>query len=96
MQYQNKIKPIQATSCRDEVLDIEFCCRNGIVVIRKLVFFASDTRNKDKSDLLMLLYEFEARCKLGDPAVEEVLEVLLKIPNPDPKPFETIAGQSSP
>lgn len=41
---------------------------------------------------MMLMYEFEARCKLQDPTVEEVIEVLLKIPNPDPKPFETIAG----
>ncbi|XP_056013894.1 testis-expressed protein 11-like [Ostrea edulis] len=53
-----------------------------------------DTRSKDKSDLLMLMYEFEARCKLQDPAVEDVIEVLLKIPNPDPKPFETIAALS--
>lgn len=41
----------------------------------------------------MLMYEFEARCKLQDPTVEEVIEILLKIPNPDPKPFETIAGK---
>lgn len=40
----------------------------------------------------MLMYEFEARCKLQDPSVENIIEVLLKIPNPDPKPFETIAG----
>lgn len=52
-----------------------------------------DSRSRDKADILMLMYEFEARCKLQDPTVEEVIEVLLKIPNPDPKPFETIAGK---
>uniref|UniRef100_K1R9X1 Protein ZIP4 homolog n=1 Tax=Magallana gigas TaxID=29159 RepID=K1R9X1_MAGGI len=53
-----------------------------------------DSRSRDKADILMLMYEFEARCKLQDPTVEEVIEVLLKIPNPDPKPFETIAALS--
>ena len=56
------------------------------------VLYGSDSRNKDKADILMLMYEFEARCKLQDPSVENIIEVLLKIPNPDPKPFETIAG----
>ncbi|XP_078322707.1 testis-expressed protein 11-like [Crassostrea virginica] len=55
---------------------------------------SSDSRNKDKADILMLMYEFEARCKLQDPSVENIIEVLLKIPNPDPKPFEKIAALS--
>ncbi|XP_062609815.1 testis-expressed protein 11-like, partial [Saccostrea cucullata] len=53
-----------------------------------------DARTQDKADTLMMMYEFEARCKLQDPSVEEIIEVLLKIPNPDPKPFETIAALS--
>lgn len=42
--------------------------------------------------MLLLLYEFEARVHLKDPAVETVLEKALTMSGPDPKIFETLAG----
>lgn len=43
--------------------------------------------------MLLLLYEFEARIQLKDPAVEAVLEKALTMSGLDPKIFETLAGQ---
>lgn len=43
-------------------------------------------------DVLLLLYEFEARVQLKDPAVEGVLEKALVMSGSDPKIFETMAG----
>ena len=40
-----------------------------------------------------MLYEFEARVKLKDPAVESVLEKALTMTGTDPKIFETLAGK---
>lgn len=51
-----------------------------------------DNNGKDSVDILLLLYEFEARAKLGDLRVESVLEKALALPNSDAKMFETIAG----
>lgn len=46
----------------------------------------------DPTDLLLLLYEFEARTKLNDPQVETVLELVLELENVDTKVLETMAG----
>ena len=43
--------------------------------------------------LLLILYEFEARAKLGDPNLEDVLEKALSLSYTEPKAFETIAGK---
>ncbi|XP_076076380.1 testis-expressed protein 11-like [Mytilus galloprovincialis] len=53
---------------------------------------AAESKTKDTTEILLLLYEFEARVKLKDQHVEEILETALKLPNPDPKTFETIAA----
>ena len=42
--------------------------------------------------VLLVLYEFEARAKLGDPELEAVLEKALLLPQVEPKAFETMAG----
>lgn len=47
---------------------------------------------KDTSEMLMLLYEFEARVKLNDPDVERVMERVLKLQHTEAKTFETMAG----
>ena len=51
-----------------------------------------DIGNKE-TDVLLMLYEFEARVKLKDPAVESVLEKALTMTGTDPKIFETLAGK---
>ena len=43
--------------------------------------------------VLLLLYEFEARSKLGDKGAEGVLESAIFLPNAEPKVFESIAGK---
>ena len=42
--------------------------------------------------LLLILYEFESKAKLGDPNLEEILERTLSLPYAEAKVFETIAG----
>ena len=42
--------------------------------------------------VLLILYEFEARAKLGDPGLEAILERAISLTNAEPKTFETIAG----
>lgn len=48
----------------------------------------------DRTDTLLLLYEFEARAKLNDPKAEAVLESVLELENVETKVLETIAGKS--
>jgi len=48
---------------------------------------------KDKTDTLLLLYEFEARAKLNDTKLESVLESVLELDHIEPKLLEMIAGQ---
>ncbi|XP_052811299.1 testis-expressed protein 11-like [Mya arenaria] len=50
-----------------------------------------DTRGRE-TDILLLLYEFEARVQLKDSAVETVLERALTTAGSDPKTFETLAA----
>ncbi|XP_076466219.1 testis-expressed protein 11-like [Babylonia areolata] len=52
----------------------------------------ADTEKRRPTQILMLLYEFEALTKLGDPKAESVLERALVLPNPEPKLFESIAA----
>ncbi|XP_077387770.1 testis-expressed protein 11 isoform X3 [Festucalex cinctus] len=47
---------------------------------------------KDQTDTLLLLYEFEARAKLNDPEVANVLDSVLEQDNVEAKVLETIAG----
>ncbi|KAG2464621.1 TEX11 protein, partial [Polypterus senegalus] len=48
--------------------------------------------SKDPTDIIMLLYEFEARAKLNDPKLETVLESVLELPQIEPKALQTIAS----
>ncbi|KAK3098145.1 hypothetical protein FSP39_016603 [Pinctada imbricata] len=59
----------------------------------KLKYFPviSEPKGKDNTEILLLMYEFEAKVKLRDPEIEHLLEKALKMPNPDPKAFETMA-----
>ncbi|XP_042594370.1 testis-expressed protein 11 isoform X1 [Cyprinus carpio] len=52
---------------------------------------ASGTSSKDKTDTLLLLYEFEARAKLNDPKLESVLESVLELDHIETKLLEMIA-----
>ncbi|XP_016087582.1 testis-expressed sequence 11 protein [Sinocyclocheilus grahami] len=52
---------------------------------------ASGTSSKDKTDTLLLLYEFEARAKLNDPKLESVLESVLELDYIETKLLEMIA-----
>ena len=44
--------------------------------------------------VLLVLYEFEAKARLGGTNLEEVLEKALLLPQVEPKAFETMAGAS--
>ncbi|ROL51758.1 Testis-expressed protein 11 [Anabarilius grahami] len=52
---------------------------------------ASGTSPKDKTDTLLLLYEFEARAKLNDAKLESVLESILELDHIETKLLEMIA-----
>ncbi|XP_051791348.1 testis-expressed protein 11 [Erpetoichthys calabaricus] len=52
----------------------------------------SSNSSKDPTDIIMLLYEFEARAKLNDPKLETVLESVLELPQIEPKALQTIAS----
>ena len=56
-------------------------------------FLLSDGKAKE-TEVLLLLYEFEALIKLRDSRVETLLEKALTLPTSDPKTFETMAGES--
>ena len=55
-------------------------------------FCNSDSKVKE-TEVLLLLYEFEALVKLQDSRVETLLEKALTLPGSDPKTFETMAGK---
>ncbi|CAC5392553.1 unnamed protein product [Mytilus coruscus] len=81
----------QRNALEDALCHVEDCKR----LCDKLevnMLSAAESKTKDTTEILLLLYEFEARVKLKDQHVEEILEVALKLPNPDPKTFETIAA----
>ncbi|GCB65896.1 hypothetical protein scyTo_0014934 [Scyliorhinus torazame] len=48
--------------------------------------------SKDPTEILLLLYEFEARAKLNDPEIENILEKVLKLQQIEPKTLETLAS----
>uniref|UniRef100_A0A8D0G493 Protein ZIP4 homolog n=1 Tax=Sphenodon punctatus TaxID=8508 RepID=A0A8D0G493_SPHPU len=47
---------------------------------------------KDPTETLLLLYEFEARAKLNDPALDNMLELVWELPQVEIKTLETIAS----
>ncbi|TRY97965.1 hypothetical protein DNTS_000294 [Danionella cerebrum] len=53
---------------------------------------AAGTSPNDKTDSLMVLYEFEARAKLNDPKLESVLESALELDHVETKLLEMIAA----
>uniref|UniRef100_A0A8C4SSU1 Protein ZIP4 homolog n=1 Tax=Erpetoichthys calabaricus TaxID=27687 RepID=A0A8C4SSU1_ERPCA len=55
-------------------------------------FIRHTVSSKDPTDIIMLLYEFEARAKLNDPKLETVLESVLELPQIEPKALQTIAS----
>ncbi|XP_078402284.1 testis-expressed protein 11 [Cetorhinus maximus] len=48
--------------------------------------------SKDPTETLLLLYEFEARTKLNDPEIENVMERVLQLQQMEPKTLETLAS----
>ena len=46
----------------------------------------------DDSNVLLVLYEFEAKAKLGNEDLDACLEAATSLPTADPKTFETMAG----
>ncbi|XP_050983537.1 testis-expressed protein 11 isoform X2 [Labeo rohita] len=52
---------------------------------------ASGTSSKDKTDTLLLLYEFEVRAKLNDPKLESVFESVLELDHMETKLLEIMA-----
>ncbi|XP_078068175.1 testis-expressed protein 11 [Mustelus asterias] len=48
--------------------------------------------SKDPIETLLLLYEFEARAKLNDPEIENVMEKVLQLQQIEPKTLETLAS----
>ncbi|KAJ1196796.1 hypothetical protein NDU88_000660 [Pleurodeles waltl] len=48
--------------------------------------------DKDPTDTLLLLYEFEVRAKLNDPKLETMLDLVWELPQVETKTLETIAS----
>nr|XP_033800863.1 testis-expressed protein 11 [Geotrypetes seraphini] len=48
--------------------------------------------SRDPTEVLLLLYEFEARAKLNDPILDSLLESIWELPQLDTKTLETIAS----
>lgn len=46
---------------------------------------------KDPTDTILLLYDFEAKAKLNDPAVTSLLDEVWDLPQVDIKTLETMA-----
>ena len=53
----------------------------------------SEGKGQDTVPVLLVLYEFEAKAKLGDPDLGKILEKALALPQTEPKTFETLAGE---
>ena len=51
--------------------------------------------NDTTSPVLLLLYEFEAKARLGDPDAEKLLDRAMSLPQAEPKLFEAFAGNFS-
>ncbi|KAL5009458.1 hypothetical protein ScPMuIL_011763 [Solemya velum] len=67
-------------------------CRRVCSRLQQTSLSLTDVKMKDTSEMLMLLYEFEARVKLNDPDVERVMERVLKLQHTEAKTFETMAA----
>jgi len=52
------------------------------------------TETDTTSPALLLLYEFEAKARLGDPDAERVLDRAICLLQAEPKLFEAIAGNA--
>lgn len=86
------INQLEQRNCLEDALNHVEECKRLCCQIQGNMLSATETRSKDTTDILLMLYEFEARVKLNDPGVEEILERALKLPTPDPKTFETLAA----
>ncbi|XP_060556833.1 testis-expressed protein 11-like [Ruditapes philippinarum] len=75
----------------EECLEHLGACRELYGRIRQHFIGMPESHNRE-TDILLLLYEFEARIHLKDPGVENVLEKALTTSGPDPKTFETLAA----
>ncbi|XP_033740842.1 testis-expressed protein 11-like isoform X2 [Pecten maximus] len=78
--------------CLEEALQHVKNCRHLINQLQQNTLVATENKGKDTTETLLLLYEFEAQVKLNDPVSEQTLEQALRLPNPDPKTFETLAA----
>jgi len=70
-------------------------CKNFVSVREKFIFefcCLTDAENDTTSPVLLLLYEFEAKARLGDSDAERVLDRAICLPQAEPKLFEAIAG----
>jgi len=47
--------------------------------------------NDTTTPVLLLVYEFEVKAKLGDPDAEKLLDQAMCLPQAEPRLFETIA-----
>ncbi|KAL8572308.1 hypothetical protein ACOMHN_019248 [Nucella lapillus] len=70
---------------------LQFVCEYKSLDSKLLDGGATDDKRR-ASQVLMLLYEFEALTKLSDARAEAVLERALVMPTPEPKLFESIAA----
>ena len=57
------------------------------------VLAAAGNQGKDTAQVLLSLYEFEAKAKLGMKGLSSVLDYLRELPQSDASTFETIAGK---
>ncbi|XP_064595342.1 testis-expressed protein 11-like isoform X2 [Liolophura sinensis] len=76
---------------QEVLLQLEDCKRIS-EKLRNVHVSESDVKTKDTTEILLLLYEFEAKAKLGDPDIESVLERALSMSYSEPKTYETMAA----
>ncbi|XP_062998148.1 testis-expressed protein 11 [Elgaria multicarinata webbii] len=83
----NLLPADQQTELLTQALEHIQSCRKIWKVLRQAGDFP-----KDPTDILLLLYEFEARAKLNDPAVANLLDQVWELPHVEIKTLETIAS----
>lgn len=84
----------QIQALEETLVHIDHCKQICQTLNQASLLTSENKSTKDTSEILLLLYEFEARVKLKDPGVENLLEQALRMPNPDPNTFETLAALS--
>ncbi|XP_075691796.1 testis-expressed protein 11 isoform X2 [Rhinoderma darwinii] len=83
-------------SCHSEQVQLLINSLDNINLCREIWIILQSTGDfsVDPTEIILLLYEFEARAKLNDPGLEAVLKSVWNLPSLDIKTLESIASLS--